>query len=116
MADKVIIFIEVDDETKLKQTVFQIQELVDACPINFKNALINSNNIKELINYSEKNSLLLYPYESKKNPFLNLEVKKRLDNKKEYLFSLPFINPSESFFLDPLMMGAEVLKMANENK
>ncbi|MCK4798094.1 MAG: hypothetical protein KAT05_11975 [Spirochaetes bacterium] len=116
IADKVIVYIEVNDENNLKDVITQVQKIIEKHPIDFNNAIPDTNDIKELLEYSEKISLLLYPYELGKNPFTYKEMKNRIKNKTNYLMSLPFFNPSDTFFLDPLMMGTEILKSANENR
>ncbi len=112
-ADKVIIYIEVNDKNELESNVKKIDEIIEQCPLKFKNSIPSLADIQKLLEYSERYSLLLYPYEKKANPFLEEEIEKRLNYKMEYLSSLPFFNPADSFFLDPLMMGTEVLKEAN---
>lgn len=112
-ADKVIIYIEVSDKSELEITVKKVDELIARSSIKFDNAIPSYEDILQLLEYSERYSLLLYPYEKKTNPFLKEEIKKRLNHKMDYLSSLLFFNPAESFFLDPLMMGTEVLKDAN---
>lgn len=112
-ADKVILFIKVDDENDLEKRVKEINKIISESPIKFKDSIPGFEDIQELLEYSERYSLLLYPYEKNKDIFTKEEINRRLDNKIQYLASLAFFNPSGSFFLDPLMMGTEVLKEAN---
>ena len=112
-ADKVILYVEVNDKNNLERTVKQINKIIENSSIEFKNSIPDFNDIQNLLEYSERYSLLLYPYEKNKNIFTKKEVAKRLNNKMQYLASLAFFNPSDSFFLDPLMMGTEVLQEAN---
>ncbi len=112
-ADKVILYIEVNDQNQLENAVNQIDEIIDDSPIKFKNSIPEFNDIKQLMEYTEKYSLLLYPYEKKENPFIKEQIVKKLKKKIEYLTSLAFFSVSDSFFLDPLMMGTELLKDAN---
>jgi len=115
-ADKVIIYIESENENELYKNIDEIGNIIKEYPIDFKNTIPDIEQIKKLLEYSETNSILIYPYEINKNPFTDDEIIKRLNIKSEYLMSMPFYNPSKSFFLDPLMMGPEVLQIINKSK
>ena len=112
-ADKVILFIEVNKKNELEKAISEIDKIINQSKIEFKNSIPDFNDIKELMEYTERYSLLLYPYEKNNSVFTKEEIEKRLDAKIQYLTSMAFFNPSGSFFLDPLMMGAEVLNEAN---
>ena len=89
-------------------------EIISDSSLKLKNALPTGNDIKEIIKYTEENSLLLYPFEQKSNPFAKNELKKRINNKSEYLMSLAFSNPEQSFFSDPLLLSGEIFQNAND--
>lgn len=115
IADKVIVFIEVKNKEDLEEAVDNVDEIIRRSELELKNAIPDMETVKSILEYTEAHSLLLYPYEINKNPFSKNEIQKRINAKADYLMSIPFFNPGKSFFLDPLMMGPEVLKKANEN-
>ncbi|MBN2546094.1 MAG: hypothetical protein JXB50_09885, partial [Spirochaetes bacterium] len=118
-AQKVIFYLEVDDENKLIKSIDLIKKTINEQDINFTNTIPSSDEVLKLWEYTENNSLLLYPYETAKNPFTDEEIKKRLNNKYNYLISMPLFNLNDSFFKDPLMFTPELLnqlKQISSNK
>ena len=171
VADKVILFVEVDNAAKLSDIINQIEQMVNkvnftpkkisfgnfekilqkldenqkqiliksykkgkhsytinklikeeknAIDLLFKNvnftlksAIPDQNDIFEIMDYASTNSLLLYPYEFLENPFSKEKIKEGFVKKVNYIESSPFFTANEAFFLDPVMMGFSVLKLAN---
>lgn len=111
VSDKVIIYVEVDDPLELKEKVMSIKEIINNKEsLTFNSAIPSNEDIMNLLEYTSNNSLLLYPFEQKKvSPFSLTEMENRLHNKEQYLLSLPFMEPDESFFADPLMLGTDIL-------
>ncbi len=109
ISDKVIIYIEVDDQDKLEVAVNNIDQVINQSLLKFKNAVPSTDDILKLYDYIQKNSLLLYPYESENNPFTESSIIEGLNNKYNYLSSVPFINLDESFFSDPLMFASKLM-------
>ncbi|MCG8573133.1 MAG: MMPL family transporter [Spirochaetes bacterium] len=110
IADKVLIYLEVENPEELKKAVDKIKKIVDESPLPFTNSVPSTSEIQELWSYIEENSLLLYPYQNSTNPFTQPEIKKRLQAKANYLYNMPFSNPGRSFFYDPLMMAPELMQ------
>jgi predicted exporter len=113
--DKVIVYVSVNDKNKIDEAIDKVNEIVDKSAIKFTTSMPSMEDIKEIMEYVGRNSLVLYPYESKPNPFTDDEIKKRLNKKIEYLNSMVFYDLDESFFMDPLMTGLETLKYANQS-
>ncbi len=115
VAEKVIIYIEVNNRDRLEDAIDKIDGLVADSKIEFTNSIPSIDDINSLLAYTSRYSLILYPYETNGNPFTAGEITKRLRQKSDFLNSMVFYNPDSSFFMDPLMMGTEVLRLANRN-
>lgn len=115
MSDKVILFINTKKPEKLPSYIDKFKSLIEQSGINFSATIPNDRDVVEIMEYCQRNSLLLYPYESKDNPFTSDKIKKGFEAKAAYIESMPFFNPDEYFFMDPLSKGLEVLKTINSS-
>ncbi|HNZ27400.1 MAG TPA: MMPL family transporter [Spirochaetota bacterium] len=113
VSDKVVLFINNDAPEKLPSYINKFKQLIDQSEINFTNTIPSDRDVAEVMEYCQRNSLLLYPYESKDNPFTSDNIKKGFETKAAYIENMPFFNPDEYFFMDPLSKGLEVLKTIN---
>jgi len=110
VADKVILYINVDNKSKLDQAIDETDRVLEKyCFLT--GTLPTTEEIAEIRSYIQTNSLLLYPYDVLSNPFTDQEISKRLTAKYEYLLSSPFEDISEPFFTDPLNLSLDILKM-----
>ena len=112
ISDKLVLYVETVDEKDLKHAIDLINEEISKFEPGLKSGIPETEDINEIMEYCQQTSLLLYPYEFLKNPFTIAEVDRRLKSKEIYLESNPFFSGSEGFFLDPLMTGFDVLKLA----
>ncbi len=115
VSDKVIVYIEVNNSNTLQNAVMEIDKIIDNSSLSFSNAIPGIDDINQIMDYTQENSILLYPFREDNNPFTDRETKKRLEGKADYLASLSFISPSKSFFLDPLNLSFTVLNEANKS-
>ncbi|MBP5707228.1 MAG: MMPL family transporter [Spirochaetales bacterium] len=113
ISEKVLIYIDKTDEAKFEAALNFINEQIAQLPIELKNAIPNSDDITQMMNYFRQNSLLLYPYNRMGNPFEPDKIRKGLADNMAYLENMPFYTPDESFFADPMMCGLKALQYAN---
>lgn len=115
ISNKIILYVEGENKEKLETAIDESAKIIDKYNLNLNSTIPSSNDVLEILKYCEANSLLLYPYEMLENPFLQDRIKKGLKAKENYIESNPFFYGDEEFFLDPLMMGFEVIKYINKN-
>ncbi|HOV15492.1 MAG TPA: hypothetical protein PK771_14490, partial [Spirochaetota bacterium] len=96
-----------------KNDILFLNDIFKKLDFTLKNSIPDGEDINNIMKYAQKNSLLLFPYEWGDNPFSKESVENGIKKKEEYLVSTPFFSPDEDFFLDPLMKGFDVLKLAN---
>lgn len=115
ISDKVVLFIRADKPENLPVYIDKFKKLIGQSGINFSVTIPGDRDVLEIMEYCQSNSLLLYPYEYKDNPFTSDNIKKGFEAKAAYIESMPFFNPDENFFMDPLSKGLEVLKTINSS-
>jgi len=115
ISNKIILYISANNKNQLEIAIDKSMDILNKYDLKLKSGLPNTNDVQDILKYCEENSLLLYPYENLKNPFTKEEIKDRLQKKIIYIESNPFFYATDSFFLDPLMMGFDVLKFINKD-
>lgn len=111
---KVILYISSENEEKLLDYIQYIDEEIKKSGNELTPSILTTEQILQLYEYIELNSLLLYPYEGKKNPFTFDEINKRISKKYELIANTPFFDFSNSFFYDPLMFAPEIISNLKE--
>jgi hypothetical protein len=112
LAGKLILYVEVSDESDLEKSVGMIGTEVAKFEPGLKDGMPGAEDVAAITEYSRKASILLYPYEYLENPFSINEVDRRIKSKENFVETNPAFSAGDDFFLDPLMMGPDVLKLA----
>lgn len=113
LSDRIVLFVNSNDKDTLESKIESFKKLINESEIEYTNTIPDEKDIREIMDYCQTNSLLLYPYETEKNPFSKENLEKGFEAKKNYVESMPFFSADQPFFLDPLLMGFEILKTVN---